>query len=198
MRIVITGHPNPVLTRCHCLCIVLATGCNTAGVLYFATSYLTNESEQMRDKEFTRRLFGPFTRCAKVRERWLQRKHGIPSMKAPAAMTLLTSMTTSALVWAFSPVLTGHREPWDADRYYYPVALLISGASAGVLSHRPLWAHYVGAVIGQLAYELIFLPVGPLILVGAIFLVVYSTVHLVAAAFAGYFRTRLSQASIQR
>ena len=76
-------------------------------------------------------------------------------------MTLLISMTTSALVWGLAPLLTGHREPWDADGYYYPVALLISGASAGVISPRPLWAHYVGAIMGQLAYELIFLPVGP-------------------------------------
>jgi len=56
---------------------------------------------------------------------------------------------------------------------------------------RPLWGHYLGALIGQLGYELIFLRIGPLFFLGAAFLLGYSVIFLAAAALAGSIRRRL-------
>jgi hypothetical protein len=103
---------------------------------------------------------------------------------------LVVSSVASALVWALSPVLVGHREPWDADGYFYILCLVVSGAIAGLLAPRPLWAHYVGALVGQAGYELLFLQVGPLFVLGIAFLLGYSLIFLVAAALAGYLHTR--------
>jgi hypothetical protein len=114
-------------------------------------------------------------------------------MKTRAWITLLVSIMASAAIWALSPSLTGHQEPWDTDGSFYFVALIVAGAISGVVSPKPLWAHYAGAVIGQLGYELIVLRVGPLFVLGAIFLLVYCLVYLVAAGLAGHIRTRLTQ-----
>ena len=44
---------------------------------------------------------------------------------------------------------------------FYIIALLIAGAIAGAVAPKPLWAHYAGAFVGQLGYELLLLRVGP-------------------------------------
>jgi hypothetical protein len=54
-----------------------------------------------------------------------------------------------------------------------------------------LWAHYVGVLIGQIGYELTILHVGPLFLLGVVFLLAYGLVYLVAAALAGYVRSKI-------
>lgn len=116
-------------------------------------------------------------------------------MKNRAAITLLVSTLATALIWALSPVLVGLREPWDADGDFYVGALVVAGMLAGSLRPKPLWAHYLGALIGQLGYELIFLRVGPLFLLGVIFLLGYALIYLITAALGGYIRSRLSAAS---
>lgn len=113
-------------------------------------------------------------------------------MKPRVWVTVLVSAVAGALVWALSPWLTGYQEPWDADGFFYFGALVVAGSAAGAITPRPLWALYLGALIGQLAYELIFLRLGPLFLLGAAFLLGYSAVFLVAAALAGSFRRRLA------
>ncbi len=112
-------------------------------------------------------------------------------MKARAWSTILVSAVASAMVWALSPWLAGHREPWDADGLFYIVALVVAGSLAGLLAPKPLWAHYIGAIVGQLGYELVFLPIGPLFLLGAAFLLGYCIIFVVAAAIAAHLRTRL-------
>jgi hypothetical protein len=112
-------------------------------------------------------------------------------MKARALSTILVSAVASALVWALSPWLTGHREPWDANGLFYIVALVVAGSLAGLLSPKPLWAHYVGAIVGQLGYELVFLRIGPLFVLGAAFLLGYCIIFVIGAAVAGQFRLRL-------
>jgi hypothetical protein len=104
--------------------------------------------------------------------------------------TLLIATLAAASVWALSPWLAGHREPWDAASYYYPIGLFVAGAIAGFVAPRPLWAHYLGAVGGQLAFEVLFLRVGALFLLGAAFVLGYSLVFLLAAGIAGRIRQR--------
>jgi hypothetical protein len=112
-------------------------------------------------------------------------------VKSPA-QTFLVSVFATALIWALSPLLIGLNEPWDTDGDFYVAALVIAGMIAGGLSPKPLWAHYLGAMVGQLGYELIFLHVGPLFLLGVIFLLGYALIYLIAAALGGYIRSRLT------
>ena len=112
-------------------------------------------------------------------------------MNRRAAFAFLVAAVASALIWALSPLLTGHAEPWDADGLYYLVALLIAGMVSGALVPKVLWAHYVGAVVGQLGYELLFLNIGPLFVLGIVFLLVYSLIFLAAATVAAYVRNKL-------
>ena len=119
-------------------------------------------------------------------------------MKARAWSTVLVSAGASALVWALAPSLTGHREPWDAEGLFYVVALLVTGSLAGLLAPKPLWAHYLGALVGQLGYQVAFLHIGPLMVLGVAFLLGYSVVFVVAAAVAGYLRTHLKNRSASR
>lgn len=114
-------------------------------------------------------------------------------MKSRLWNTLLVSVVAGALVWALSPWATGHREPWDAAGRYYVVALLVGGSVAGFLSPRPVWAHYVGGLTGQLGYEALFLRRGPLFVLGVVFLLGYTIIFVVGAAVAGQLRGRFSQ-----
>jgi hypothetical protein len=66
------------------------------------------------------------------------------------------------------------------------------GLTSAALMPRPLWVLYPGAVLGQLAYEAIFLDIGPLFLLGAVFLLGYSLVFLYNAALAAYVGLRLT------
>jgi hypothetical protein len=103
-------------------------------------------------------------------------------MKERAWPTILVGAVASVSVWAFSPWLTGHPEPWDTSSAFYVAGLIVAGVLGGLLRPRPLWAHYVGAVAGQAAYELVFLAVGPLFVLGVAFLLGYSIVFVIAAA----------------
>lgn len=91
-------------------------------------------------------------------------------LKPRAWLTIAVSAVVGASVWALSPWLVGHQEPWDAEGGFYVLALAAGGSVAGLLTPRPLWAHYLGAVAGQLAYEVLFLRRGPLFVLGIAFL----------------------------
>jgi 1,4-dihydroxy-2-naphthoate octaprenyltransferase len=68
--------------------------------------------------------------------------------------------------------------------------LFVAGLAAGGLIPKPLWAHYLGAVAGQLAYETVFLTIGPLLVLGVAFLLGHSLIFVLAAALAAYVRRR--------
>lgn len=102
-----------------------------------------------------------------------------------------TAALTCAAVWALSPWFTGRHEPWDADSPFYVCGLMIAGVVSGALSPKPIWALYLGAVIGQVAYQALFLRLGPLFPLGVLFLAGYCFVFVTAAACVGYIRTRL-------
>jgi hypothetical protein len=108
-------------------------------------------------------------------------------------ITLLLAALASAAIWALTPVLTNHREPWDSEGGFYLVALGAAGAATGAIAPRPLWAHYAGAFAGQFGYELIFFRVGPLVLIGAVFLLVYCAIFTFAAALAAFVRGQFAK-----
>ena len=111
-------------------------------------------------------------------------------MKRRAIWAFVISAGTGATVWALSVPVTGQSEPWDADGFYYLVALAIAGAVSAAVIPRHLPAHYLGAVVGQAAYELAFLKLGPLFVLGLAFLMGYSIIFLGAAAIVAFFRRR--------
>ena len=112
-------------------------------------------------------------------------------MKSRSAMlAFATAALTCALVWVSSPWFTGRREPWDAEHPFYISGLMIAGAVSGALTPKPIWALYLGAIAGQLGYQVLFLPVGPLLPLGTLFLAVYCFIFLAAAALAGYVSSR--------
>src|SRR5262245_13535804 len=111
-------------------------------------------------------------------------------MKERPWPTVVISALASASIWALSPWLSGHPEPWDSESLFYVVGLIVAGMLAGLLRPRPLWAHYVGAVAGQAAYELVFLAVGPLFVLGVAFLLGYAIVFVLAAAAGARLRER--------
>jgi hypothetical protein len=96
----------------------------------------------------------------------------------------LLSALAAAAVWALSPVVTGQAEPWDAGGAYYASALVLAGLVAGFAFSAPLWLFYLGSIAGQLLYMVVFLPAGPLVVVGIGFLLVWSLLFL-AGAWAG-------------
>lgn len=106
------------------------------------------------------------------------------NVKKELFISILVSGLLGALVWAFSPYATGFDEPWDAETPYYIICLFSTGFITGVLCPRNIWAVLLGVVMGQLLYLYVFLPLGPLVSVGIIFMIVYGFLA-VFGAFAG-------------
>jgi hypothetical protein len=91
-----------------------------------------------------------------------------------AAVAALLGM----LIWALSPAISGHTEPWDPSASYYLFALPVAGFVSGLLAGKPMWAQFVGVIGGQFAYGLIYLGLGPLMVLGMGFLAVYGVLFL--------------------
>ncbi len=51
-------------------------------------------------------------------------------MKHQYALVFLVSAVASALIWALSPLLTGHAEPWDAYGPFDVGSLVVAGLGA--------------------------------------------------------------------
>jgi len=102
-------------------------------------------------------------------------------VKKDFIISILVSGILGALIWAFSPYATGMAEPWDAETPYYFICLFSAGFITGILCPRHIWAVLLGIVIGQLLYMLIFLPLGPLIIIGVPFMFLYGLLALLGA-----------------
>ena len=109
-------------------------------------------------------------------------------MNKDKAISLCVASGLGAIIWAISPFVTGEIEPWDADSPYYIVSLILAGTIVGGLIPKHLWTVFLGVVVGQIIYMLIFIPSGPLLLIGIVFLVGYGLLSLIAAIFAARFR----------
>jgi hypothetical protein len=112
-------------------------------------------------------------------------------MKPPAWLhTLAVSALCAFIVWALSPLITGHKEPWDAPNHYYSWAIAIAGLISGLFSPRVFWAYFAGSVAGQFLYVLIFLTTGPLIAIGVLFMCAFGLLFFAAALLANFLRGR--------
>lgn len=111
-------------------------------------------------------------------------------MKNNSWLTFALAALAAALIWALSPVLTHRVEPWDAGGLYYHGGLVLAGFGASLIRATPLWAHYTGAITGQIAYELIFLRIGSLVILGALLLFYYCLYFLAGAWLGGYLRRK--------
>jgi hypothetical protein len=69
-------------------------------------------------------------------------------VKTRAVLALVVFAGLGAAIWALSIPVTGKSEPCDADSLYYFVALAVAGVVSGAVVPKPLWAHYLGAVLG--------------------------------------------------
>jgi len=110
-------------------------------------------------------------------------------------LAVIVSAVLAATVWTLPIPITGRKEPWDADSLYYFAGLAVAGAVSGVVVPKHLWAHYLGAALGQAAYELPFLKLGPLFILGLVFLAGYSIIFVVAAAIVVLLRKRRTSES---
>ena len=102
-------------------------------------------------------------------------------MSREKVISFLFAAALGAAIWAFSPKILGVIEPWDAQSPYYFVSLFLSGLFVGAVVPRHFWVALVGIVAGQLIYMLVFLPKGPLLPLGLIFLGVYGVLTLFGA-----------------
>ncbi len=112
-------------------------------------------------------------------------------MNRNIAIGLSVSAFLGAVIWSISPLVTGALEPWDADSPYYFVSLFIAGAIIGFLCPRHAWVVLPGIVFGQLFYILSFLPLGPLVPLGVIFMAGYGVLSLLGALLASRVRRNL-------
>ena len=112
------------------------------------------------------------------------------SCMASAKWAFFVSAIAAAMIWVFSSAVTGNAEPWDAPGAYYFAALALAGAISGAIVPRHLLIQYVGAIVGQALYELLFLKIGALFVLGLVFLAAYSIIFLAAAAVVAKLRNR--------
>ena len=62
------------------------------------------------------------------------------------------SIGLGLLIWALSPMLAGHREPWDAQGPYYMVSLFIAGLVPTLIEPKRFWVWPIGVYLGQVLF----------------------------------------------
>ena len=106
----------------------------------------------------------------------------LAKIKKSAKSNLIMSSVLGTLVWFASPFITGELEPWDSETFYYIGSLFISGIFLGLYHTEKIWAYAIGIFLGQLIYILVFLPLGPLFLIGILYLAVSSLICYIGAS----------------
>jgi hypothetical protein len=106
-------------------------------------------------------------------------------LKLNRRSALLFGVGLGAAIWLVSPLITGRREPWDAEGGYYPAALLVAGVLGGLLAPRH-WPYvalsvFAGQVIVLLAGVMAEPASGGLWPLGVLFLAFYSVLALLGA-----------------
>ena len=104
----------------------------------------------------------------------------------PTLAALLIGLAIGAAIWLISPLITGRREPWDAEGGYYPGALLGTGFFGGLLLPERAGWFVVGIFLGQILVLLGGVLSNPssggLWPLGVGFLALYSLLALLGAA----------------
>jgi hypothetical protein len=104
----------------------------------------------------------------------------------PTLTPFLIGLATGAAIWLISPLITGRREPWDAEGGYYMGALLGAGFLGGLLlAEHSRWfvaGIFVGQVLVLLGGVLGDPSSGGLWPLGLVFLALYSLLALLGAA----------------
>jgi hypothetical protein len=104
----------------------------------------------------------------------------------PTATGFLIGLGIGVAIWLLSPLITGRREPWDAEGGYYAGALLGAGLLGGLLlpenSRGFVAGIFVGQVLVLLGGVLSDPSSGGLWPLGVIFLALYSLLALLGAA----------------
>lgn len=70
-------------------------------------------------------------------------------LKLERRAALLLGGGLGAAIWLLSPLITGRREPWDAEGGYYAAALLGAGFLGGVLAPWQWFSVALGVFGGQ-------------------------------------------------
>lgn len=109
-------------------------------------------------------------------------------------MIFFLALFSGVLIWALSASITGQQEPWDSGSPYYFVSLFVSGAIFGAIKPVRFHRWVVAIFIGQLI-ALIFVGMGPLIIIGVVFLAVLSLIPLAGAAITASIFTGLKNES---
>ena len=64
-------------------------------------------------------------------------------------LSFLIGLLVGAAIWLLSPMITGRREPWDAEGGYYAGALIGAGLLGGLLLPRNSRWLVAGIFVGQ-------------------------------------------------
>jgi hypothetical protein len=108
-------------------------------------------------------------------------------------IAFLFSLVLGAAIWALSKLFTGYVEPWDSGSPYYFIALFVAGALVGWIFPGRVWICFFGLTLGQLIFIVVFLPLGPMLMLGVLFLVSFGLLSLSGAALASSLRRRLKR-----
>jgi len=103
----------------------------------------------------------------------------------PTSTGFLIGLAAGVAIWLLSPLITGKREPWDAEGGYYAGALLGAGLLGGLLIPEHTRGFVAGIFVGQvlvlLGGVLSDPSSGGLWPLGVMFLALYSLLALLGA-----------------
>ncbi len=106
-------------------------------------------------------------------------------IKSGRHSAFLLGLAFGVAIWLLSPVITRHREPWDAQGGYYPGALVLTGLLGGLVVPQHWRSVAIGIFAGQAVVLLGGVVVEPasggLWPLGLLVLAVYSVLGLVGA-----------------
>jgi hypothetical protein len=107
-------------------------------------------------------------------------------------LSLPSGLAIGAAIWFLSPLITGRREPWDAEGGYYVGALLSAGLLGGLLLPE-YWGRFAagifaGQVLVLLGGVLSDPSSGGLWPLGVMFLALYSLLALLGATLGSALR----------
>ena len=96
-------------------------------------------------------------------------------------LVFFLALFSGILIWALSTLTTRQQEPWDSETPYYFVSLFVSGVIFGAIKPVRFHRWVVAIFIGQLI-ALVFVGMGPLIIIGVVSLAGLSLIPLAGAA----------------